>query len=213
MTSQQDLTAEALQRGATPGRGYQFARLVSQILHPVFLSVVSIFIVGFFAVPNVASGLQWAVLSTLLQVVPPTIFFTIRLRQGAYSDEDISVRQQRNELYLFGLITVIVGAVVLLLLKAPLAFEALLLSAGLINVACWSINLFWKISVHSAGIGSTAMIATLYSEPLGAILWVAALLLGWARVRTRNHTPAQVAAGLLLAGFTVFGAFKVFGLV
>jgi membrane-associated phospholipid phosphatase len=213
MTQQQDLTAEAIRRGAPPGRGYAVARLLSQIFHPVTLSVVSIFIVGILGVEPVRRGVVWALLCAVLQVIPPTIFFTIRLRQGAYTDDDVSDRSQRNELYLFGMATVLAGIVALTLLGAPQPFVALLASAALINGLAWLINLFWKISVHSAGIGSCATIAAIYSEPLGLLFWLCALSLGWARVRTRNHTPMQVVAGLALACACVLGMFMAFGLL
>jgi membrane-associated phospholipid phosphatase len=212
MTHQNDLTAEALRRGAAPGRGYAIARTISQIFHPVILSVLSFFIVGIMGIPPMMRGLGWATLCTLIQVLPPTIFFTIRLRQGAYVDEDISERSQRNELYLFGMVTLVVGVIVLNLLGAPKEFVALLTSAALMNGICWIINLFWKISIHSAGIGSCATIASIYSMPLGLLLWIGALSLGWARVRTRNHTPMQVVAGLALSCVCVVGAYMAFHL-
>ncbi|NNJ11388.1 phosphatase PAP2 family protein [Chloroflexales bacterium ZM16-3] len=213
MTQQNDLTAEALRRGAVPGRGYAVARTISQIFHPVILSVTSIFIVGVMGVEPVLRGMGWAALCTLIQVLPPTIFFTIRLRQGAYTDDDVSVRSQRNELYLFGMATVLIGVGVLTLMGAPQPFVALLTSAALLNGLSWFINLFWKISIHSAGIGSCATVAALYSEPLGLLFWLGALSLGWARVRTRNHTPMQVVAGLALACACVVGSYMAFGLI
>ncbi|NJM08754.1 PAP2 family protein, partial [Candidatus Gracilibacteria bacterium] len=60
MTQQHDLTAEALARGAVPGRGYAWARTISQVLHPVVLGLISIFIVGIFAVTVQDRGLYWA---------------------------------------------------------------------------------------------------------------------------------------------------------
>lgn len=213
MTHQQERVAEALQRGATPGRGYTIGRIISQVLHPVVLSLISIFIVGFYGAADRAVGLGWAGLCALLQVVPPTIFFTIRLRQGAYSDEDVSDRHQRNELYLVGLINLIVGTALMALLGAPPPLVAMLASAALINALCWLINRFWKISIHSASIGSAATLATIYSQPIGLFLWACAAVLGWARVRTRNHTPMQVVAGASLAGACVIGSYLAFGLL
>jgi membrane-associated phospholipid phosphatase len=214
MTRQHDLAAEALQRGAVPGRGYVLARAISQILHPIVLGIISIGIVGLFGLPQQRSlGLLWALACVMLQVVPPMIFFTIRLRQGAYSDEDISVRTQRNELYLFGFATLIVGALILAAFGAPKPFMALLASAAIINIAGFVINLYWKISIHSASIGSTATLATLYSQPLGLFFWFCAAVLGWARLRTRNHTLLQVIAGMALAAVCVLAAFRLFGVV
>ncbi|MEF3273524.1 MAG: phosphatase PAP2 family protein [Chloroflexus sp.] len=213
MMQPNDLTAEALSRGALPGRGYAIARRISQILHPVPLGIVSIFIVGVLGNEDRMNGLWWALFCSLLQVVPPTIFFNIRLRQGAYSDDDISVRTQRNELYLFGMANVLVGIAVLWALNAPLPLLAMLVSVAVMNLASFLINLFWKISIHSASIGSCATLASIYMPALGGICWAAAVVLGWARLRTRNHTLMQVIAGMSLAVMCVLGVFRAFGLI
>ena len=92
-------------------------------------------------------------------------------------------------------------------------FVALLCSAVVLNMLAWLINLFWKISIHSASIGSIATLATIYVAPLGFFFWVCAVALGWARVRTRNHSPLQVMAGLVLAALCVLLVFRGFGLI
>ncbi len=213
MSRQTDLVAEATQRGAAPGRGYAIARVISQVLHPVILGVVSIFIVGLLGVAPPRAGVIWSLVSVFIQVVPPMIFFTYRLRQGAYSDDDVSVRSQRNELYLFGIVNLAVGLLVLWLLGAPAPIRALTVAGIVISTIAWLINLSWKISVHASSMGSTATLAAIYSEPLGLILWLCALALGWARVRTRNHTPMQVVAGLGLATACVLATFWGYGLL
>jgi membrane-associated phospholipid phosphatase len=213
MMQSNDLTAEALSRGAIPGRGYAIARRISQILHPVPLGIVSIFIVGVFGSDNRINGLWWSLLCALLHVVPPTIFFNIRLQQGAYSDDDISVRTQRNELYLFGMVNVLIGTVILWALHAPLPLLAMLVSVAVMNLLSFLINLFWKISIHSASIGSCATLASIYLPALGGVCWAAAIVLGWARLRTRNHTLMQVIAGISLAVVCVLVVYRLFGLI
>lgn len=213
MSRQTDLTAEAIARGATPGRGYAVARTISQVLHPVILGVVSIFIVGLLGVQPVRAGVVWALASAFLQVVPPTLFFTWRLKQGAYTDEDVSDRTQRNELYLFGVANLGVGLLLLTAFGAPAPIKAMIMAALVISLAAWVINLYWKISVHASSMGSTATLGALYSEPLGLALWLCAIALGWARVRTRNHTPAQVIAGYALATAGVIASFMWYGLL
>jgi membrane-associated phospholipid phosphatase len=84
----------------------------------------------------------------------------------------------------------------------------MVLALGLIGGV---INLFWKISVHAASIASLATVALLYSRNLGIALWVCALAVGWARVRTGNHTPLQVLAGFLCAATVVLIVFQLVG--
>lgn len=211
MAHEQNMTTEALARGAEPGQGYELGRTISNIFHPILLSIATFFIVGTYSGPTLLAGMGWAAFCTALQVIPGTLFFTIRMRQGAYSDEDVSVRHQRNELYLVSLCIMIVSAVVLWLLHAPLLFLALMASGLILSVVSWLINLFWKISVHAASSASCATVALLLSPVLGAMLWICVLVVGWARIRTRNHTLAQVAAGMALAAACVLVTFRALG--
>jgi membrane-associated phospholipid phosphatase len=216
METQHEATAEALPHGTTHdhARGYALAQHISHIFHPIFLATGSCLIVGYGALPQQRwLGLGWAVLSILMMVVPGVLFFRFRLRQGAYSDTDVSVRHQRNELYFFCGAVLLVNLVVLLLLNAPLDFVALLLSVLLLALCGWAINLFWKISVHASSISSCATISMIYMAPLGVVLWPCALLVGWARVRTGNHTPAQVGAGLVLAAACIGSVFWALGIM
>lgn len=193
-------------------RGYAVGRLLSQIFHPILLNIATFLIVGYYTLATHAAGLEWAGLCILVQVLPPTVFFFIRLRQGAYSDEDISVRQQRNEMYMFGFVWVLIAAALLAWLGAPTPLIAVMIAELALGLIGGVINLFWKISVHAAAIASTATIALLYSRTLGILLWLCALAVGWARVRTGNHTLMQVLAGFGCAAGVVLIVFRVIGI-
>src|SRR3954453_260578 len=104
------------------GRSYTLARLLSQIFHPILLNISAFLIVGYAALSTPAAGLKWAGICILVLVLPPTIFYTIRLRQGAYADEAVSVREQRNELYLFGVIWALIATALLAYFGAPRPF-------------------------------------------------------------------------------------------
>lgn len=210
MAQQREASSQSLVDGELAGRSFAFGQTVSRIFHPILLNIGAFLIVGYHALPSRMAGLGWMVVCLLVQVLPPTVFYTIRARQGAYSDADVSNRHQRNELYVFGLATVVLGIVVLAPFGLPRPLLALMLSALAIGLICALVNLVWKISVHGVSIASTATVALLYSRELGLVLWLCALLVGWARIRTRNHTPLQVLAGLAVAALVVT---VVFGMV
>ncbi|HEU5101077.1 MAG TPA: phosphatase PAP2 family protein [Roseiflexaceae bacterium] len=211
MAPHSNIPHEAYEAGSLDGRGYALARWLSQIFHPILLNIMSFVIVGYAALNTPLSGLKWAAISVLVLIVPPTIFYTIRLRQGALADEDVSIREQRNELYLFGFIWALLALPLLGYIGAPRPFLAMTICALLLGMVNGGINLFWKISAHATSIAGTAMIALLYAPALGAILWFCAVLVGWARVRTRNHTPLQVLAGFCSAVGVILVVFQFFG--
>lgn len=192
-------------------RGYALGRLLSQIFHPILMNIATYLVAGFFGVANRAAGLAWAGLCIVLSVLPPTVFYAVRLRQGVYGDEDISIRQQRNELYLVGFVWVLVVTLALIPLGLPRALLAVMIVGLALGLIGGGINLFWKISVHAASIAALSTVALLYSLGLGAGLWLCALAVGWARVRTGNHTPLQVLAGFLSAALIVLTVFQLVG--
>jgi membrane-associated phospholipid phosphatase len=189
-------------------RGYTLAWLLSQVFHPILMNIATFLIAGYFGTANYAAGLSWAGLCILALVLPPTLFYIVRLRQGTYGDGDISIRQQRNELYLFGFVWVLVMTLALIPLGVPSSLLAVMTAALAMGLIGGVVNLFWKISVHSASIAATATVALLYSRGLGLALWICALFVGWARVRTGNHTPIQVLAGFLSAAIIVLTVFQ-----
>ena len=193
------------------GRGYAVGQVLSRVFHPILLNVAMFLIVGYYAMATHVEGLKWALICIFAQVVPPSLFFSYRMRQGAYSDEDVSNRRQRNELYLFGLGTVLVGLLILTPLGLPRPFVALLLCAFVIGIINSIVNLGWKISVHATASASIATVTWLFAPLLGIALWLGALAVGWARVRTRNHTPLQVVSGFAVAASVVLVVFRLVG--
>ncbi|NJL03866.1 MAG: phosphatase PAP2 family protein [Chloroflexaceae bacterium] len=205
-----EVTAHALAQDTS--REYAVALFLSRLFHPMLLGIASFFLIGLAGTDAWLSGLAWAAFGILVMVVPPTLFFVWRLRQGAYSDEDVSNRTQRYELYAFSLANLLVGAGLLWLLNAPPAFLALLASGAAVTLIAALVNLFWKISVHGSSAASFATLALLYTPVFGVLAWLAALAVGWARVRTGNHTALQVLAGFVLAATSVVLMFRLFAL-
>jgi membrane-associated phospholipid phosphatase len=182
---------------------YRIGRWLSQIFHPIVNGIASFLIVGAFAADFTETrllGLGWAISAIALLILPPTIYFYFRLFRGHYSDDDISQRSQRNGLYFFALGTVILASLALYALSVPAIFLRLIGASIGTLVICMAINFVWKVSVHSASIATLATLSTKFLPvPVWISLWIIAVALGWARIRTGNHTIGQVLAGWLIA--------------
>lgn len=182
-------------------RAYRFGRLVSQIFHPIFNGIAAFAVVGL-ADPSIGSarvGLLWAITCIVTIITPSAVYFYSRLLHGQYSDDDVSRRSERTGLYIVALVSTVVGSAVLYLLGLPPIFLRLLSAAIGVTLASMLVNFVWKISVHSASIATLATLATLYFREYGLIIWVCAVVVGWARIRTGNHTILQVLAGWAVA--------------
>ncbi|MFZ9858860.1 MAG: phosphatase PAP2 family protein [Roseiflexaceae bacterium] len=173
-----------------------------------FAAMLTGHILAAIAVGNARVGWGWSVLSLVIQLLPAMTLYRIRMRQGRYSDPDMSRRSDRNEMYVVGGISLVTSVVVLYLANAPAPVLALAISYTAIAVASGVVNMWWKISMHASAIAAVATLATMQSRSLGAVMWVLVVAVLWARLHTRNHTLGQVIAGTILATTVVYGVFR-----
>jgi membrane-associated phospholipid phosphatase len=195
---------------------YRIGRWLSQIFHPITNGILSFLIVGALAddfASRRLAGIGWALTAIALLILPPTLYFYFRLFRGHYSDDDISHRHQRTGLYIFSLGSVVLASLALYSLSVPTVFLRLIGASLGILVLCMLINFVWKVSVHSASIATLATLSAVYRPWLGLVFWLAAIALGWARIRTGNHTLGQVMAGWAIAVGSILlalGSFNIF---
>lgn len=189
-------------RPVTQDSTYRIGRFLSQVFHPIVNGCASFLVVGALTsefADRRWQGVGWALVCIASLVLPPTIYFYYRLWRGSYADDDVSHRQQRTGLYVFSLGSMVLTTLALYALSLPTPFLRLIGAAIGIVVACMLINFVWKISVHSATIATLATLSTKLLLPLGVVLWIVAIAVGWARIRTGNHTIAQVVGGWIVA--------------
>ncbi len=112
---------------------------------------------------------------------------------------------QRRWILRVGVVWYAIGYAVLSLMAAPgvILWCAASFCGGALLVTI--INGYWKISIHSVGVGGGLLVLMVAG---GWGLWpagVAAALVAWARLRLGAHSPAQVAAGLALGTVQSWG--------
>ena len=88
------------------------------------------------------------------------------------------------------------AAVVGLDLNDGLRWMGLTFSAG--AAAVWGIDRFWKISIHTTGVGGGVVLLAGISPELWPVWGVLPLAAGWARWRRGAHNQLQLVAGTAL---------------
>jgi membrane-associated phospholipid phosphatase len=207
MAHPRELRSDELSEEALEPRRLALARMISIIFSPPFVAIATYFFVAFAEPQPLFVGIGWALLAMFIQMFPAAMLYFYRRKRGEYSDADVSRRQDRNELYLLGACAIFVSVLLLQWLNAPRSLEALAIGTLALGISCGLVNMFWKISMHAATIAACATITSLYAVPIGAVMWVCALAVGWARVKTQNHTPMQVVAGFVAAAIAMFTSF------
>ena len=187
------------------------ARIASEVLAPAVLVAGLLLVVGWHAGDEPGVSRWWGLPGALFAVGIPLAYVLRGVRQGRLSSHHIPEREHRRVPLLFGIASVAVGLLTLVLLGAPREVLALLVAGGVGLVVFTVVTHWWKMSIH-AGVaaGTAATLTAVYGPP--ALLSVPLVLLaGWARVRLSAHTRAQVLAGALVGAViagTVFPALR-----
>ena len=142
-----------------------------------------------------AAAWGWAALALLFADGVPLLYLTMGKRLGWVSGFDMPRRQERAPFIAVNLSGNLLGYFLLRSLGAPVTITALLLVYVGMGATMFTISLFWKISLHTGGVGGFATVLTWLFGPVWGVTFLAILLVGWARVYRRRHTWAQVVAG------------------
>lgn len=182
-------------------RHVRFARIVSNILAPSTISLPFVLLVAFYRASDQLAAIAYAFIAFFFLCVGPLIYVVIGVRTGRLSDLDISRRSERAGPFLFGIISVGAGLLVLSLVHGPKDLVTALILTAISAVFMMVTTLWWKISIHASSMaGAATMLTALY----GIVLLPSFLLLilvSWSRVVLRRHTIAQVVVGSLLSIF------------
>jgi membrane-associated phospholipid phosphatase len=184
------------------------AEVVSYIFHPLLVVIPTLVIAMVRLGSSLGQAIFWTVLSIAIVNVPMAILLFWGVRSGKYTDDSVSVREQRTSIYAVGGTCLVILLAVLIIGKAPVVIIACLISAVIATALGYWINRYTKLSLHSAAMaGCTAVL--LWTAPLiGVIMAVFAPLVGWARIRLKHHTPVQILIGWMVSMICVFVVFQ-----
>ncbi|MDD5369137.1 MAG: hypothetical protein PHQ40_08630 [Anaerolineaceae bacterium] len=184
------------------------AQYISIIFHPLIIVIPTLLVAATGLGVPIWETILWTILSVSLVNLPIIILIYLGVRSGRYNNYSISIRQQRNSIFVTGGILLVVLLVILTLGHAPAIFRACLVSAVIATMIGTLINLRTKISMHAAAVaGCTAVL--LWTVPIAGFIFLVCMpLVGWARIRLKHHTPFQILIGWLVPVASVVLIFR-----
>jgi hypothetical protein len=191
----------------------QIARTAANILNPYLLSFIIIILLAMESTSSTEEAIKWSLISLALSVFPVFTVVLYMVRRRKLNGIFINPRRQRSRIYLLAIFCAVIGYTVLILLDAPVLLRAAFLSGLIAVVVFMIINLFWKISLHTAFIAASVAVLIIVYGKTAAWTVIFIPLIAWARLEMRLHTPAQVSAGALLSVAVVTIVFGLFGLI
>jgi hypothetical protein len=114
------------------------------------------------------------------------------------TDLYVSKRETRTPFFLIAISSYSFAAIIFLVTNTKILF-LLALGYTLVSIILMGVTLFWKVSVHCAGVTgpifSLIFVFGLSALPLALIIG----LVGWSRIKLKNHTFPQTLVGTLIS--------------
>jgi hypothetical protein len=193
---------------------HKAAEFVSVLFHPLFMPLYGLLVI--YSTPTLLSylpfNMKWAIFmmvianNVILPLSVATILYSRGVIKSIYADE----RRERIILLSVALFLYTLTALLLVKIPVPTLFKAYFVSIAAVTLVSLIIASFYKISLHSAGIGGVLALAgfmTVQFDVVSMVHVVILLLVAGvvmtARIGTGKHEPHEVLTGLLTGGGVV----------
>lgn len=189
------------------------ARIFSTVCNP-FLTSLALFVILAGARSNGPTDF-WVLLfnSAFFTSIGPMLFIFYLYATDRISDLDMSIREERERVFIAFVIFYAAGALDLWLIRAPVIMTASMAGYAASALVVQWITRYWKISTHALGITAPLVALTVLYGEKPAPFYALIPIIGWSRVYLRAHTVLQVVAGTLLALVTTLVFFRFFHVV
>lgn len=184
------------------------ARIMSMIFTPFYLPIVgliALFIFSYMSLLPMMYKLVMLAMVYLLTVVAPSLLIHLyRLCQG-WTSHELGRKERRLVPYIISIVCYFACFFWMEYRNTPRVISIIVVVALTIQMVCALINIWWKISTHTAAIGGVAGGLVSYSiafsfNPLWWLCFVLILAgaVGTARMILRQHSLLQVVGGFLV---------------
>jgi len=191
----------------------RIANLTSIIFSPFLVGLALILLVSFESTASILDAIKWSLILIALSILPIYLVVVYLVRSNKLDGILVSIRQQRSKIYALAAILAGIGCIILFYLKAPLIMLALFVTGFFGTAIFMGINLWWKISLHTAFIAASVTLLVILYGFMAAVAIVLIPLVAWSRLELESHSPAQLVAGALLAISILPAVFYFFGLI
>ncbi|MBR1411004.1 MAG: phosphatase PAP2 family protein [Prevotella sp.] len=184
------------------------ARVVSMVFTPFYLPIVglmALFFLSYLSLMPLAFKLQVLLLVYFFTILLPTVLIHLYRRYQGWNLIELGHKERRMVPYVISILCYFFCVYLMDMLHIPHFMGTIVSAALAIQIVCALINVWWKISTHTAAIGGVAGALFVFGELFGfnPVWWlclvvVLAGMLGTSRMILRQHSLSQVVAGFLI---------------
>ena len=178
---------------------------MSIIFTPFYLPLVGLiilFTMSYLSLLPMAYRLQILILAYFFTILLPTYFIHFYRKHQGWTLIELGHRERRLVPYLISIFCYFACIWIMERLHIYHFIGSILMAALMVQMSCALINVWWKISTHTAAIGGVAGAVFGFSFIFGfnpvwwyCLILIIAGILGSARMILRQHSLAQVLAG------------------
>jgi len=114
-------------------------------------------------------------------------------------DPTIFLKQHPRDILIVGVLSGLPCVVILVFLEAPLLLLETLIALLASSLIIASFNIFYRVSYHLAALTILVIMATITWGSIFLVTFAAIPLISWAKYRLHEHTPTQLAIGIVLS--------------
>lgn len=183
------------------------ARVVSMVFTPFYLplaGLLALFIFSYMSLMPLFYKTLVLLTVYLFTILLPTLLIHAYRNYQGWSRWQLGKRESRMVPYIIAIICYTLCYFVMSYFHTPQFMANILVAALLIQVVCAVVNVWWKISTHTAAIGGFegALVAFSILFAFNPLWWFCVILVfagivGTSRMILRQHSLSQVITGFL----------------
>lgn len=184
------------------------ARIMSMLFTPFYLplvGLVALFLFSYMSLLPLAYKLPMLLMVYISTILMPSLLIHLYRKFQGWTSKELGRKERRVVPYLISILCYFGCFFLMEYRNTPRVISIILVAALVIQMVCALINVWWKISTHTAAIGGVAGGLVVYSiafsfNPIWCLAFVILLagMVGTARMILRQHTLAQVVTGFLV---------------
>ena len=190
------------------------ARVISIVFTPFYLPLLGLIVLFLFSYLNQYPWeikLKVVALVYCFTILLPTVFIRLYRRYQGWTPIELGIKERRMVPYIISIVCYFACYFVLNLLHIPHFMSSILVAALIIQIICAFINIWWKISTHSAAVGGIAgaLLSFAMIFAFNPIWWLCVVLIlsgmvGTSRMILRQHTLLQIVVGFFVGLIVAF---------
>ena len=187
---------------------------MSMVFTPFYLPIVgllSLFFLSYLSLMPLGYKLQVLTLVYFFTILLPTVLIHLYRKYNGWNLIELGHKERRMVPYVISILCYFFCVYIMDMLHIPHFMGTIVSAALAIQIVCALVNVWWKISTHTAAIGGVAGAIVAFSLifAFNPVWWfslviILAGMVGTSRIILRQHTLSQVVAGFCVGLLCAF---------